>query len=74
MLPQILSDDRFGLRSNAFGFDFTRISNQTAIVELSTNFLVWSPLQTNLLIGSPLYFSDTNFSQNPNSFYRIRSP
>jgi len=76
VLPQIMSDGNWGNQSNAFGFDFTGISNQIAIIEFSTNLNqpVWSPLQTNLLIGAPLYFSDTNISQNPNAFYRIRSP
>ena len=76
VLPQILSDERFGIQTNAFGFDFTGISNQTAIIECSTSLFqpVWLPLQTNLLIGAPLYFSDTNFSQSPSAFYRIRSP
>jgi uncharacterized repeat protein (TIGR03803 family) len=76
VLPQVLSDGRFGIQTNAFGFDFTGISNQTAIIECSRSLFhpVWLPLQTNLLIGAPLYFSDTNFSQSPSAFYRIRSP
>jgi hypothetical protein len=76
VLPQILRDGRFGIQANAFGFDFTGISNQTAIIEVSTSLSqpAWSPLQTNLLIGAPLYFSDTNFGQSPSAFYRIRSP
>jgi uncharacterized repeat protein (TIGR03803 family) len=76
VLPQILSDGSFGIRTNAFGFDFTGISNQTAIIERSPSLLqpAWSPLQTNLLMGTPLYFSDTNFNQTPSAFYRIRSP
>jgi len=71
VLPQILSDGRFGIQTNAFGFDFTGISNQTAIIERSRSLFqpVWSPLQTNWLIGAPLYFSDTNFSQTPSAFY-----
>jgi uncharacterized repeat protein (TIGR03803 family) len=76
VLPQILSDGRFGIQTNAFGFDFTGISNQTAIIERSRSLFqpVWSPLQTNWLIGAPLYFSDTNFSQTPSAFYRISTP
>jgi len=76
VLPRILNDGNFGVQSNAFGFDFTGISNQSAIVESCTNLSqpVWLPLQTNLLIGAPLYFSDPQFSQSPNAFYRIRSP
>jgi uncharacterized repeat protein (TIGR03803 family) len=76
VLPHILDDANFGVQSNAFGFDFAGISNQTAIVEFSTNLSqpVWSPLQTNQLIGAPLYFSDPVSGQNPSAFYRVRSP
>jgi uncharacterized repeat protein (TIGR03803 family) len=76
VLPQIVSDGRFGIQTNAFGFDFSGISNQTAIIERSTSLFqpVWSPLQTNLVIGAPLHFSDTNFNQTPSAYYRIRSP
>jgi uncharacterized repeat protein (TIGR03803 family) len=76
VLPQILSDGRFGIQSSAFGFDYTGISNQTAIIEFSTNLSQpgWLPLQTNVLTGAPLYFSVTYSSQNTNAFYRIQSP
>ncbi len=76
VLPQILRDGNLGIRTNAFGFDFTGISNQTAVIEVSTQLFQpgWSPLQTNLLIGAPLYFSDTNSRQRPSAFYRIGSP
>ncbi len=76
VLPQIMSDGNFGVQSNAFGFDFTGISNQTAVIEFSANLLqpVWLPLQTNILTGAPEYFSDPGFGQNTGGFYRIRSP
>ena len=76
VLPQIISDGNFGIQSNAFGFDFTGISNQTAIIEDCTNLTqpAWFPLQTNLLIGAPKYFCDPNYGQNADGFYRIRSP
>ena len=76
VLPQILKDNNLGIQSNAFGFNFTGISNQTAIVECCTNFNqpTWLPLQTNLLTGAPVYFSDTNYSHSRSAFYRLRSP
>jgi len=76
VLPQIMNDSSFGIQTNAFGFDFMGISNQTAIIEFSTNLTQpsWSPLQTNLLNGAPEFFSGPQISQNPNGFYRIRSP
>jgi len=76
VLPQIMSDGNFGIQSNAFGFDITGISNQTAIIEVSTNLTqaAWLPIQTNILNGAPEYFSDQRFDQNASGFYRIRSP
>jgi len=78
VLPQIMNDGNFGIRSGAFGFDFTGISRQTGIIERCTNLAqpAWSPLQTNLLTGAPQYFFDAQFSQDQGAdgFYRIRSP
>ena len=76
ILPQIMCDGNFGIQSNAFSFNFTGISNQTAIIEFSTNLMhsSWLPLQTNWLMGAPELFSDPQFGQSANGFYRIRSP
>jgi uncharacterized repeat protein (TIGR03803 family) len=76
VLPQVLCNGNFGMQSNAFGFDFIGISNQTAIIEFCTNVAqpVWSPLQTNSLTGSPQYFFDDTFGRNAGCFYRIHSP
>ena len=76
VLPQIMNDGNFGIQSNGFGFDFTGISNQTAIIEFSVNLPqpTWLPLHTNILTGSPEYFSDPEFSQTGSGFYRIHSP
>jgi len=76
VLPQLMNDAQFGFQSNAFGFDFTGVSNQVAVIERATNLFqpVWQPLQTNLLIGAPLHFSDGNGSAYPGGFYRLLSP
>ena len=76
VLPQVLYNGNFGMQSNAFGFDFVGISNQTAIIEFCTNVAqpVWSPLQTHCLSGSPQYFSDKAHNQNASRFYRTYSP
>ena len=76
VLPQIMNNGNFGIHSNAFDFNFTGISNQTAIIEFSTNLAqpVWSRLQPNLLNGAPQFYSDPQIGQNPNGFYRISSP
>jgi uncharacterized repeat protein (TIGR03803 family) len=76
VLPQIMSDGNFGIQSNLFGFDIMGISNQTTIIEVSTNLTqaAWLPVQTNILTGAPAYFSDQRSGQNPIGFYRLRSP
>ena len=76
VLPRILNDHNLGVRSNAFGFDFSGISNQTAVIEFTPGLAqpAWAPVQTNLLNGSPQYFFDNAYSQHVNGFYRIRSP
>jgi len=77
ILPQILtSDGNFGIKSNVFGFNITGISNQTTIVEASTDpaLAIWQPLLTNVLVGTPFYFSDPAPDQNGGCFYRLRTP
>jgi uncharacterized repeat protein (TIGR03803 family) len=76
VLPHIMIDTNLGIRFGSFGFDYNGISNQTAIIDSTTNLSqpVWIPLQTNLLIGVPLHFGDLNAPQNSSTFYRIRSP
>jgi len=76
VLPHIMNDTNFGIRSGLFGFDYNGISNQTAIIESTTNLSQanWQPLQTNLLNGTPLYFDGPASNQNPTRFYRIHSP
>jgi hypothetical protein len=76
VLPHILMETTWGIRSGSFGFDYNGVSNQTAIIEFTTNFFqpFWWPLQTNLLTGAPLYLFDPASRQYPAAVYRIRSP
>jgi uncharacterized repeat protein (TIGR03803 family) len=77
ILPQILTaDGNFGIKSNGFGFNLTGISNQTVVVEACTDraLSIWQPLQTNVLVGTPFYFSDPALDQNASRFYRLRMP
>ena len=64
-----------GVRTNQFGFTFTSTNNQI-IVEACTNFVdpVWQPIQTNTLTGGTSYFSDSQWTNYPGRFYRLRSP
>jgi len=49
----------FGIVSGGLGFNVIGISNQVVIVEASTNFANWTPLTTNTLGASPLYYNDS---------------
>jgi hypothetical protein len=57
--PQI-QPGSVGVKSNQFGFNITGSGNLVIVIEASTNLAnpTWSPLQTNTLNGSSLYFTD----------------
>jgi len=72
-LPQLVDT---GVRTNQFSFLVNWASGETVVVEDCTNLSrpVWSPLQTNLLTGSSLQFSDPQWTKYPRRFYRAISP
>jgi hypothetical protein len=75
--PQIQANDSsFGVQSNFFGFNLTGISNQVVVIEASTNLAAssWVALQTNILGTNAFYFSDSQWTNYPGRFYRLRSP
>ena len=73
LFPQIITTDGvFGIRSNRFGFNVTGLPNEVIVLESSTNLLQWFSLQTNTLGSGPIYFSDTDWGQRPQRFYRTR--
>ena len=75
--PQVQTTDAtFGVRSNQFGFTINWASGMTVVVEASTSLTnpVWSPLQTNTLTSGSWYFSDPQWTNYPNRFYRLRWP
>ncbi len=75
LVPTILTcDGAFGLVSNQFGFHFTGLPGQAVVLEGSTDLFHWSPLQTNTLDRSPIYFSEPWSVQNPHRFYRLVAP
>jgi len=76
-LPQVLTGDgSFGVQSNQFGFNISWASGMDVAVDACTNLAapVWTPLQTNTLTGDTLYFSDSEWTNHPNRFYRLRWP
>jgi hypothetical protein len=75
--PSIQTDDAsFGVRTNQFGFNIAWASGTTVIVEACANPAnpIWTPLQTNILTSDLVYFSDPNWTNSPERFYRVRSP
>jgi len=71
-----LPGNTFGGLSNEFGFNITGSSNQQVVVEACADLAnpVWLPIYTNTLTGSPIPFSDPNWTNYPGRFYRVRSP
>src|SRR6185437_2382880 len=54
--PQI--GGSIGIHSGNFGFTVTGATNQTVVVEASTNFINWQTIWTNTLSSSSTNFSD----------------
>jgi hypothetical protein len=75
--PMILgSGYGLGVTTNGFGFTISWATNIPVVVEVSTNLgnPVWTPVSTNALANGTNYFSDPNWTNYPNCFYRIHSP
>jgi Flp pilus assembly protein protease CpaA len=74
--PQAQSDASFGVQTNQFGFNITGSSNLVIVVEACTNLVnsAWSPVGTNTLTDGSSYFSDSQWTNYPARFYRLRSP
>jgi uncharacterized delta-60 repeat protein len=75
-VPQLVilvNDGNFGVRSNRFGFNLSSPPGQTVVVDATTNFISWTPIQTNVTTGSGLVsFNDPQWSLFPRRFYRAR--
>src|SRR5665213_1747608 len=78
--PQIqTSDGGFGISNGQFGFNITGPQIRSLRVETCTNLSnpVWTPL-TNLISSylstGSFYFSDPQWTNNPNRFYRLSIP
>ena len=70
------SDNSFGVHTNQFGFTITGNSNLVVVVESCTDISNpnWQPVQTTTLTGGSSYFSDPQWTNYPERFYRLRSP
>jgi BspA type Leucine rich repeat region (6 copies) len=71
--PQILNDvPGFGVQPGGFGFTISWATNASVVVEAATNLAnpVWIPVSTNALTGGTNYFSDPQWTNYPERFYR----
>lgn len=72
--PVIQTDgENFGAQPAGFGFDISGTSNLTFVVEACTNLVdgAWMPVETNTLTGGISYFSDPDWINAPNRYYRV---
>ncbi len=76
-LPQAQTGDAsFGVQNNQFGFNITWAGDMVVVVEACTDLANpdWTPAGTNTLTGGSSYFSDSQWTNYPGRFYRLRSP
>jgi hypothetical protein len=71
--PRIPGGDGFGVQTNHFGFNISWASGMVTVVESCTSLTdsSWTPIQTNTLSSDSLFFSDPDWINWPNRFYRI---
>ena len=75
--PQIGSSNGGGggstsVQSGQFSFNIAGVMNQTIIVEASTNLINWQPIWTNTLSGTNITFTDPQWTNYPNRYFRAR--
>jgi hypothetical protein len=69
------ADGNFGVQGNHFGFDISGTTNIPIVVEACTNLgSGWTALFTGSINNGLIYFSDSQWTNYPSCFYRIRSP
>ena len=66
----------FGVDASGFGFLISWVTHLPVVVEACTNLgnPNWSPLATNTLTDGSSYFSDPQWTNHLNRFYRVLSP
>jgi hypothetical protein len=73
LCPPQIAPGSAGVKPAGFGFTITRLTNQTIVVEASTNLANWQPIWTNPPPGASAEFVDPEWLQHSNRFYRARS-
>jgi hypothetical protein len=62
-----------GVKAGGFGFTLNGVTNQTIVVEASTNLVNWQPIWTSTLSTLSTNFVDPDWVNHPRRFYRLRS-
>jgi hypothetical protein len=75
-VPQLILLTSPSAAGGNFGFDISGPFNASIVVEACTNLTnpVWIPVVTNVLSNGTNHFSDPNWANSPNSFYRVSKP
>jgi len=70
--PQVGASGGAAFAAGSFSFPIDGVTNQTVIVEASSNLVQWQPVWTNTLTVASTNFSDQAWSNYPSRFYRVR--
>ena len=73
LCPPQIAPGSAGMKPSGFGFTLTSLTNQTIVVEASTNLANWQPVWTNTMPGASADFVDPEWLFHSNRFYRARS-
>jgi hypothetical protein len=73
LCPPQIAPGGAGVKPGGFGFTLARLTNQTIVVEASTNLVNWQPIWTNSMPGGSAEFVDPEWLNHSNRFYRARS-
>ena len=68
--PQIVGGAN--VQTNRFYFTVIGTNGMTIIIEASTNLVNWQPIWTNTLSGTNVIFTDLQWTNYPNRYYRAR--
>ena len=68
-----MNDGSMGIQAGKFGFNISWASGMVAVVEANTDLTTtnWIPVATNTLNGRASYFSDQDWDNQENQFYRV---
>jgi len=71
-----VGDGSFGVQSNCFGFNITESESGLVVVKSCTNLTddIWVPMGTNSMGSNTVYFSDSDWINNPTRYYRLSMP